>query len=419
MATSESKIISYVIRSILIICFILGIAACIYVISKGKMTDRESAMLGILVTILSILASWIITDMYGSAQYRENIQEVKEEHRNNLRTYALKAAEKVNNLSNELNRLSIYLEEELNYTDYRTVDEELLAKEERIESAIHLIRTLKSVNDTGLSDWEGVIGEELDQRREEQQEKEEALKELVERVESLIEDRRQDSLGSLNDANIVRQEVESLKHELRFATFQLGEATIPRRIRKKEPKQEVQAICPACGNSISYHQRSSLRSVKLVPCKECGTKLVSRYTGASGFSLVPRQEEPVKAVCPNCEFQNTVSLDNYPGSSITTSCSSCHHSFRVVRSLNAVEVTPIRAATTPPPPAEKIVVSDEVLEKVRQLMPAQPWPTGIHHQVATKLGIPSADVRRAIEELIKRRVFLLQIDGILYEAKGT
>jgi hypothetical protein len=41
------------------------------------------------------------------------------------------------------------------------VDEALQAREERIESAIHLIRTLKSVNDTSLSDWEGVIGDEL------------------------------------------------------------------------------------------------------------------------------------------------------------------------------------------------------------------------------------------------------------------
>jgi len=206
MATADTKDLSIFIRVILFLSFVAGIVVCIYIINQGKMTDRESAMLGVLVTILSVLASWIITEMYGTAQYKEAIQDVREEYRNNLRTYALNAADKVNNLSNELNKLSNYLEEELVYTDYRSTDEELLAKEERIQSAIHLIRTLKSVNDTALRDWEGVIGEELDQRREEQEEKEEDLKELVARVESLIEDQRQDVAGNLIDAKSVRHE---------------------------------------------------------------------------------------------------------------------------------------------------------------------------------------------------------------------
>src|SRR5437867_1365888 len=155
--------LSIAFRTILFFVFAAGIIMCIYLIARAELTSRESAMLGILVTILSVLASWLVTHFYSSSQYESAIVEVRDEYRNNLRTYALKAAEKVNNLSNELNKLSIYLEEELNYTDYRSSDEELLAKEERIESAIHLIRTLKSVNDTALSDWEGVIGEELDE----------------------------------------------------------------------------------------------------------------------------------------------------------------------------------------------------------------------------------------------------------------
>ncbi len=416
MATSETKKISFVIRGILFACFAIGAIACIYIIGQGKMTDRESAMLGILVTILSVLASWIITDMYGAAQYRETIQEVKEEHRNNLRTYALKAAEKVNNLSNELNKLSIYLEEELNYTDYRTVEEELLAKEERIESSIHLIRTLKSVNDTGLSDWEGVIGEELDQRREEQEEKEEALKALVERVESLIEDQRQDFVGSKNDASVVRQEVESLKRELRLATFQLGETTIPRRIRRKEPKQEVEADCPACGAHMVYRQRASVRSVKLVPCKACGTKLVSRYTQPDGFLLFKRGQETVAATCPHCEAHNSALLDNFPGSNVMAACNSCGQSFRLARTHDAVEVTAVRPASTPSAEG-KLAVSEETLERVRLAMPAQPWPTGAHHSVAAKLGLQTAEVRRAVSELIRRGEFLQQIDGVLYLPK--
>lgn len=413
MATADTKRLSTIIRVILFLAFAAGVIACIYLISQGKMTDREAAMLGILVTILSVLASWIITEMYGTAQYKEAIQEVREEHRNNLRTYALKAAEKVNNLSNELSKLSIYLEQELDDTDYRSTEEELLAKEERIASAIHLIRTLKSVNDTGLSDWEGVIGEELDQRREEQEEKEEALKDLVERVESLIEDQRQDFAGSMKDTSRVRQEVENLKRELRFATFHLSEATIPRRIRRKEPKQEVETDCPGCGAHIAYRQRASIRSVKLVPCKKCGAKLVSRYAEPSGFSVVLRKEEPETIHCPNCGSQSTVPLDNFPSANIIVSCPSCKKPFRLLRTHDGVEVTAVQSKVTPPSPA-KSVISEETLEQVRQAMPPQPWPSGVHHAVAENLGLPVALVRRAISELIERKVFNLQINGVVY-----
>lgn len=106
-----------------------------------------------------------MSHIYAQTSQKLAVQEVKEFHQANLRTYALKAAEKVNNLSNELNLLSVYLQQELDSADYDSTDEELLAKEERLESAIHIINTLKSVNDTALSDWEGVIGDELDQQR--------------------------------------------------------------------------------------------------------------------------------------------------------------------------------------------------------------------------------------------------------------
>ena len=139
--------------------------------------------------------------------------------------YALKASEKVNNLSNELNKLAAYLEQELSYVDYENPKEALSAREERIESAIHLIRTLKSVNDTSLSDWEGVIGDELEEQREEQIEKEEQLKELMERFEFLAAHHRQEIMGTQVNADSIRAEVQSLKSDLRSALAQLGAGT--------------------------------------------------------------------------------------------------------------------------------------------------------------------------------------------------
>lgn len=125
---SNSNWLAITIRFLLFGAFAFGAIKCVELISQGKLTDRESAVIGILVAVLSVLASWIITDMYSSFQYKNAIKDMREEYRSNLRTYALKAAEKVNNLSNELSKLSVYLDEELNYTNYRSSEEELLAK---------------------------------------------------------------------------------------------------------------------------------------------------------------------------------------------------------------------------------------------------------------------------------------------------
>lgn len=105
--------------------------------------------------------------------------------RHTFRTYALKAAEKVTNLSKELSRLSTYLQEELQYTEYRSAEEELFAKEGRIESAIHILGSLPSINDTSLSEWQEVIGAELDEQRQTEEVRAEALGELTDRLAAL------------------------------------------------------------------------------------------------------------------------------------------------------------------------------------------------------------------------------------------
>jgi hypothetical protein len=55
-----------------------------------------------------------------------------------------------------------------------------------------------------------------------------------------------------------------------------------------------------------------------------------------------------------------------------------------------------------------------VIECVRQEMPPQPWPPGAGRQVATKLHLQPKLVTQAIDELIKREVFKMQVDGELY-----
>jgi uncharacterized membrane protein (DUF485 family)/Zn finger protein HypA/HybF involved in hydrogenase expression len=405
---------SSVIRMMLFFAFVGVIIFCIFLIGTEPMTNRESALLGILITILSILASWIITHMYSESQHKSAIEEVQDQHKNNLRTYALKAAEKVNNLSNELNKLSIYLEQELNFTEYHSADEELQAKEERIESAIHIIKTLKSVNDTSLSDWEGVIGDELDQQREAREEKEEELKEVIDRVESLIEDQRQGFLGSQQHAESLRSEVDHLKQDLRFALLQLSGSPFPRKALRKSSKDEITIKCQACGGELSYRQRASPLSFKSVLCPHCGKKLISRFTEGTGFYLVSREIVPVKYICPKCSTNNEVPLDNFPGCATTMVCAKCGATHRIVRTADGLDVRDITPAQAPPTTK---ALSEEVIALVKDKLPQQPWPIGIHKSIAKELGIPINVVYRAITALIRRKIFFPQVGGTVYVPK--
>ena len=410
--SGEPRILSLIFRLILFVALLGGIAICFYMTMEGKLTDRESTMLNVFIAMLSILASWIFTDFYASAQAKALIRDVREEHRSNLRTYALKAAEKVNNLSNELNKMAIYLDDELNYTDYRTTEEELMAKEERIESAIHLIRALKSINDTGLSDWEGVIGEELNQQREEKEEKEENLREIVARVEAVIDEKKSQTIPAEKYGELAT-EISELERDLRLAVLQLSNSTVPKRVRKKEPKHKIVGNCPVCTSDILYSQRSSERSYKSVNCSGCGTKLISTYTPPAGFQLKRRLDEEVLIACPSCKAQNSGILNNLPGSFVSIKCSDCGSNFRANRSMDGVETKVLTDLMPMQSSGPKL--SEEVIEKVRSHIPPQPWPTGMHHFVAAELGLTSRIVQRATQELIGRGVFLPQINGVLYE----
>lgn len=62
-----------------------------------------------------------------------------------------------------------------------------------------------------------------------------------------------------------------------------------------------------------------------------------------------------------------------------------------------------------------IYIEEETLELIYQLLPTQPWETGIHKKIAGKLGLSNKTVSVAIAVLIKRGDFKQQINGILIE----
>src|SRR4051794_17024159 len=112
---------------VILIGTVLGVGFCLWKITQSP-TANESLLLSLFMTLLSVLASWIVSRFYAKASYEDN-----------LKVFALKAAEKVTNLSTQLDRLSAFLQKAIDEDDFNSPTEELLAKSIRFEDAIHLI----------------------------------------------------------------------------------------------------------------------------------------------------------------------------------------------------------------------------------------------------------------------------------------
>ncbi len=383
---------------VLFASLVVGVIVCIWVIARGNTSATEGLLLSVVLTILSAIASWMLSYYYASYSSSKN-----------LKVFALKAAEKVTNLSNELDRLSVFLQAELEADEYETPSQALLARDLRIEGAIHVVNTLKSVNDGSLSDWQGVIGDEISAQRERQQEYKEEVSELLERFESLYAATPLAAAMDQGESAIaLGKEVQALRADLRTLASQVS--GLPVRRTKPMPSMErVDTFCPNCSAPIHYRQRAKKDGYKSILCRQCGAKYVSTYENGQ-VVLQPRTPVEENIECPSCAEPALVPLDPMPGSAIELHCDSCGTYLRVFRTPSGIGVRVIRAAPTPEP-----VPDEDILKRVEEAMPAQPWPKGTTKQVAAQLELSTRVTSRAVDELIRRGVFKPQIDGQLYE----
>jgi hypothetical protein len=391
---------------------IIGGLGCIYMIATYDMTARENALIGVILAIMSILGSWIVTHVYSQIQHKKSIEEVQEFHRNNLKTYAKKAAEKVNNLSKELGRLATYLAEELNRNDIDNQSELLLSREERMTSAIHLVNTLKSVNDTSLSDWEGVIDDLLEKQKEEKIEKEEEIYELINRLDPLLQSQLPSQGQAHSDNSMIRSEIEDIKNDLKtIMAANFGVSHVVTRKSQKRVKKDIENKCPTCGEIIVYRQRPLSNSCKALECNKCNTKFLSRYSAEDGsFFLEKRELNPIAISCPKCGVECKTSVDPYPQSSVRVDCGHCRAVLRITQKANgglAIKSTGMHAIKTE--------LTEELLASIKEKFPPQPWPKGIHRTVAQSLNISPGIVWKATDILIRRGDFMPQFDGVLYK----
>ena len=391
-----------------LVVFVLAIPACILWIAIGAQTARENALVGVLLAVASILATWLVAHVYANQEHQRAIEDVQVFHRSNLRMYALKAAEKVNNFSNELGRLAAYLEEELeDEPDQESTSTALHARNERLWSAVHIIHTLKSVNDTALSDWRGVIGDELQEQRQAQLEREENVQEHVARLEALIEQRLTLHDPSAEDSRRLSADITLLRRELRLALRNSTQlALFSRPIPAK--KHHVSLPCPVCTRPVSYEQKAKRGSMKQVTCSECGAQLFSIWEPPQGYRLAARRVLLEVVLCPSCGRTTHAQLDSFPGSRASITCDSCGTLFKVHRTRTSFRISHVPQSPAAESPAP---LAPELLMAVKSSLPPQPWPIGIHREVAAKLDIGPGIAWQAIGELIRQGVFSPQNEG--------
>ena len=336
-------------------------------ISQTTLTTQLSTLFNVLLAIFSVLLSLVISHFYFDSSRRQNIESIKNDYKKNNKLYSQKAAEKVDNLSNELTKLSFYLQQSIEDDNDYHPETALLVREEKIRSAIHIVETLKSINDKSLSDWLGVLDEEdieeqNEMREEIREERENDFKQILDNYRSVIVHGGNVSVKADNSEYLenVHLDISELNRKIdKLATSMIG--TPIKTSSGSITKEKVQGVCPNCGREISYRQRPSESSVRKVKCPGCDMRLISTWNTSSGFTL---------------------------------------------------DVKPPKTTTTEQSPR---ILSDDEVNRIRDALPEQPWPKGTSHDVATKLGVSHADIQRAIDTLVQRGDVKLQMDGVLYE----
>jgi ribosomal protein S25 len=105
-------------------------------------------------------------------------------------------------------------------------------------------------------------------------------------------------------------------------------------------------------------------------------------------------------------------IDPFPTSTIITKCDKCNAGLRVIRTVKDIKIKLIQAGQALP--QKPLVIDEEMIGRVKNELPQQPWPKGISKVVATKLNLSTTIVHLIIQELIKRGIFNQQIDGKVY-----
>lgn len=151
--------LNYILTAVVTVAICIGLGISFYIAgTHASLTNSEAHMLSMLVSFFSILVSWLATHAYSQFSNASTAADAREAYNEKMQTFGRKAAEKVFNLSNEIDRLAAMLRAALDDAEENTSKSAFVVLREKLVSTLHVLDTLKSVNDTSLSDWRGVIG---------------------------------------------------------------------------------------------------------------------------------------------------------------------------------------------------------------------------------------------------------------------
>lgn len=94
----------------------------------------------------------------------------------------------------------------------------------------------------------------------------------------------------------------------------------------------------------------------------------------------------------------------------------CTHGITDMKALLSAQHLPIKSS---PQPVSQATITDEFIERVRNLLPLQPWKPGIHRKISTELRCEVSAYFAAVARLIEDGVFLRQRDGVVYDSQGN
>lgn len=374
---------------------IAGAFVTIVALSRGQQTPNEALLLSILLTFLSVAAGWLITHTFYQDDRRQQIAAVRREYEQSLEVYAVKASEKLINLSNQIGRLIDFMEGE-NYASYGEEKESYRLLCERQRATTHMLHTLRSMNDTSLSDWEGVIGDRLDAKRRLDEQRNYDINELLETMRD----------ATKSEVNSALSEGELGKYIKELRSLTTSGSSLPPAHRALS----VVLSCPVCAKSIRLKTNSKgfVRKTAAT-CTACGTQLAIIDGKTANPYLSKRERKAEAAACAYCSVVTPVLLDNVSPAQSSFRCGACGQVSVAHRTLDGilVKAPPERQ----PPPAS--ITDEHLLDRVLMLLPRQPWPTGVHRDIAAKLDVTPTLVGKVIQELIKQGRVHHQIDGIV------
>ncbi len=243
MAAAKVKtVVKYSLIGLVTLAAGIGIIICFFVMGTKALNPIETQLWGFVLASLGIFVSWLVTHFYAEFSTQSATEEAKKAHNENVRTFALKAAEKVLTLSGEIDRVAERLKIALDDTE----EEEKLAiaaltLRERIGAAIQSLETIKAVNNNALSDWRSIIGEDIKLQNQLQDQ----ITQLVGRIELLVPSEELDD---------VREQMDEIRNEIKdkVAALPFG---LPQATTKKKKNQQINVHCPSCKTIRVTHIR--------------------------------------------------------------------------------------------------------------------------------------------------------------------